>query len=204
MITKINRQIAIKKFPNLPTRQWNPKEEDFNSNFPKTLRSYVLTTVSKSYRGHISAMATEITRLIKELEQENLVFLCDLETPWLSRSHAYKYAIDAQQYLSENKIGKRFNGALQVPTGDLATFIRHLCWLVRTNAILPVVYFTDTKKSFFGTFCQYGNLHISTITEMFDTKLRKEMIKTELSFIKTVCFDKFSKNTGLMGRSTRV
>jgi len=43
----------------------------------------------------------------------------------------------ALQYLVDNKISKRFNGALQFDTAEIPTFIKHLAWLVRTNVILP-------------------------------------------------------------------
>src|SRR5947207_3206677 len=146
MITKIKRQTAIEIFPNLPLRYRSSKDEDFDCYFPKTCSSYVLTAESRTYRGHISTMATEITSLVTNLGNKELIFLCDLDTPWLHRGHDYRYAREAQGYLSKNDIGKRFNGALQVSTDDLATFLKQLCWLIRCNAVLPYVYFTDPEK----------------------------------------------------------
>ena len=53
MIVKIARQEVIDKYPSFPLREWNEKEEEYSEHFPKTYASYILTLLSKSYRGQI-------------------------------------------------------------------------------------------------------------------------------------------------------
>ena len=101
----------------------------------------------------------------------------------------------ALQYLSNNNIGKNFNGALKVDTSQLPKFITHLCWLVRTNTVLPNVYFIDPKQMFFANICQYGNLHFNTRTGEADKSIKKEISKTKLKFLKGNCDDNYPQRT---------
>ena len=60
MLIKIDRQEAINKFPNLPLRHYNPKEDEDVFNYPKVFANYVLTLPSKSYKGHIKLLGTQL------------------------------------------------------------------------------------------------------------------------------------------------
>ena len=201
MITKIARQDAIEKYPYLPLRVWDSKKEEYVEKFPQTYARYVLTLPSKSYRGQIKLLGTELKRLAKSLGFDKLVFLCDLNIAWLKQEHDFKPAKEALKYLADNKVGKRFNGALQLDTTQLSEFIIHLSWLVRTNTLLPYVYFVDHDQNFLGTICQYGNLHFSTITKTADEKFKNVILETKFEFITDhICFDKFSKSGAIKGR----
>ena len=70
----------------------------------------------------------------------------------------------------------------------LQTFIQHLYWLTRTNTITSYVYFTDLEQNYFATFCQYGNLHLSTLTEKFDKAVKKAIDETESEYVTTNCY----------------
>ena len=201
MLVKINRKDAITKYPNLPLRIYNSKEEEYDLFYPDTFTGYVLTLPSKSLKGHIKLLGAEISRLTTHLGFDKLIFLGDLTIPWLYRDHDFKQAKEGLQFLAGNKIGKRFNGALQVDTNQLATFIKHLSWLVRTNAILPYVYFIDPGQNIIGTICQYSNLHINTANKKAD-KLLKEFIHNSKFECLTdrICDSNFSKNNAIKGR----
>jgi hypothetical protein len=173
MLVKINRQDCIDKYSNLPLRQYNPKEKEYDFYYPKVFANYVLTLSSKSYKGHIKLLGIELTRLTSNMNCDKLIFLGDEKTPWLYREQDYTPAKDGLQYLKDNKIGKRFNGALQVDSIQLQTFIKHLAWLVRANAVLPYIHFTDPGQNITGNICQYGNLHISTKNKKQTSILRK-------------------------------
>ena len=183
MIVKIARQSAIDKYPNLPLRKWNEKTEEIDESFVPTFSSYVLTLPSKSYRGKIKLLGIELSALAKNLGFDKLIFLGDFDIPWLKREHDFAPAKKALQYLTDNKLGKRFNGALQVDTTELPTFIIHLAWLVRTNAVLPYVYFIDPGQHVIGTICQYGNMHFCTLNEAADKIFNEEILKTEFRFL---------------------
>ncbi len=204
MLTKIDRQDSITKFPMLPLRQYNPKEDEFVSLYPKTFTGYVLTLPSKSFKGQVNLLSSQIKHLAMHLKVDKLIFLGDSDIPWRKQNHDFKQAKEALQYLEDNKVGKKFNGALQVDTSGLPTFVKHLAWLVRTNAILPYVYFIDPKQNIIGTICQYGNLHIWTVNRLADKLLKEAISETLFEYLTENCYNKFSKSSAIKGRQITI
>jgi hypothetical protein len=205
MLVKINRQDCISKYPNLPLRVYNFKEEEYDYYYPKIFANYILTLTSKSYKGHMRLLGTELTSLITNFGYDKLIFLGDEKTPWLYRDHDYKPAKEGLQYLKDNKIGKRFNGALQVDTTQLPTFIKHFAWLVRSNAVLPYIHFIDLGQNIIGDICQYGNLHISLKNKKVDTFFKEVISKSKFEYLTDGnCYNKFSKSSAIKGRQSTV
>lgn len=205
MIIKIARQEAIDQFPAFPLRHYDPKEDEDVFHYPKVFANYVLTLPSKSYKGHVKLIGTELVNLIKGLGSDYLIFLGDDNTAWLRRLHTYESFQESLQYLVDNKIGKRFNGALQVDTTEIPVFIKHLAWLVRTNGILPYIHFIDPGQNIIGGICQYGNLHFSTKNKKADKFFHQLISMSKFEFLTdTVCTNKFSKSSRIQGRTIEV
>ncbi|NEU77407.1 hypothetical protein PI95_034325 [Hassallia byssoidea VB512170] len=205
MLIKINRQEAISKYPKLPLRAYNSEKEDYDFFYPETFTGYVLTLPSKSFKGHIKLLGKEIADLTTHLGFNKLIFLGDLTIPWLYLDHNFKQAKEALQFLADNKIGRRFTGALQVDTDQLPTFVKHLSWLVRTNAILPYVHFIDPGQNVIGTICQYGNLHIYTVNKKANKLLEKLIDQSKFECLtELTCDNKFSKISAIKGRQLNV
>ena len=183
MLIKIDRQDAINRFPNLPLRHYDPKDDEEVFNYPKVFANYVLTLPSKSYKGHIKLLGTQLASLTTYLGYKDLIFLGDSDIAWLRRFKEYKTFQEALQYLLDNKVGKRFNGALQVDIIQLPFFIKNLAWLVRTNGILPYVHFIDPGQNIIGEICQYGNLHVSTKNKTVDKKLKVAIAKSSFTYL---------------------
>jgi hypothetical protein len=201
MLIKIDRQEAIDKFPILPLRHYKPTEDEDVFNYPKIFANYVLTLPSKSYKGHIKLLGTQLVSLASNLGFDNFIFLGDENIAWLRRLNTYESFQEALQYLVDNNIGKQFNGALQVDTTEIPTFIKHLAWLVRTNGILPYVHFINPGQSIIGNICQYGNLHISTKTKTADKNFKAAIARSPFTYLTDgSCFNKFSKSGAIKGR----
>ena len=205
MLIKIDRQKAIDKFAKLPLRNYNQKDDEYVFNYPEIFSNYILTLPSKSYKGHIKLLGTQLVALANNLGYDNFIFLGDEDIAWLRRLNTHESFQDALQYLVDNKINKRFNGALQVDTTKIPTFIKHLAWLVRTNGILPYVHFIDPAQRIIGNICQYGNLHISTTNKTVDKKFKAVISKSSFTY-STVegCYNKFSKSGAIKGRAATV
>jgi hypothetical protein len=202
MLIKISRQEAIKKFPNLPLRHYDPKEDEYVFNYPKVFANYILTLPSKSYKGHIKLVGTELVTLTYGLDCDSLIFLGDENISWLHRYDTYENFQESLQYLADNKIGKRFNGALQVDITEIPTFTKHLAWLVRTNGILPYIHFVDPGQNIIGEICQYGNLHFSTMNKKSDNLFKELVSRSKFEFMSdTNCINKFSKSSRIKNRS---
>ncbi len=156
MLTRIRRQDCYNKYPGFPQSDY--LNEVYT--YPKVFKSYVLTVDSKSAKGHIKILAAEIIKLLIGSEIHSLIFLGDANTPWLKQENEYKPVKEATNYLLDHKINRRFNGAIRVETSGLPEFLKHLFWLTRCNAALPVFYFMDEGQNFVGNICKYGNLHL--------------------------------------------
>jgi hypothetical protein len=162
-----------------------------------------LTLPSKSFKGHVKTLGIELTKLTEAFHSKILIFLGDTETPWLYQDNEYKPVKEAQEYLTDNKVGKRFNGALEVDTAELPIFTKHLAWLTRCNAALPYFHFTDQRQNIVGSICKYGNLHLDTLNEQADKTLKSFVVKSKLEFgDKNSCNNWFGKSSAISGRQT--
>lgn len=203
MLTKIRRQDCLTQFQTFPLRSYNREKDEEEFYYPKVYKSYILTLPSKSFKGHVTALGQEVVKLAKAFQSDTLVFLGDTELPWLNQSNNYKPAKEAQEYLTGKKIGKRFNGALQVDTSELPIFVKHLAWLTRCNAALPYFHFINEQQSIVGNICQYGSLHLETLNELSDKLLYAfvEASKFELGS-ENSCGNWSGKTSAISGRQT--
>ncbi len=193
------------KYQCFPLRSHDLENDEETFFYPDIFKSYILTLPSKSFKGQITALGIELTKLSTSLCTDALIFLGDTQTPWLFQENDYKPAREALQYLKEEKIGKHFNGALRVETLELPTFTKHFAWLIRCNAALPYFYFTDQRQNVTGSVCKYGNLHLDTLNEQAD-----KLLKAFLGSSKfrpgdaNSCYNRFGKTNAISGRQAIV
>ena len=205
MLKKIARQKAIDKFPVFPLGRYDPTEDEEVFEYPKVFANHVLTLPSKSYKGHVKLLGTQMVSLANHLAFDNYIFLGDTDIPWLRGLNTYEAFQGSLQYLVDNKIGKRFNGALQVGMTEIPTFIKHLALLVRTNGILPCVHFINPGQSIIGSICKYGNLHISTKNKTADKEFKQAIAKSLFTYLTDGrCYNKFSKSGAIKDRTIAV
>lgn len=170
------------KYQIFPLRDYDYDEDEEKFFHPEVFRSYILTLPSKSFRGHITALGKELVKLLKALQSDTFIFLGDTTVPWLNQKNDYQPVKLAQAYLTNENVGKRFNGALQVDTVELPTFIRHVAWLIRCNAALPYFHFIDEGQNIVGSICQDGNLHLDALNEGVDNHLKSFIESSRLEY----------------------
>jgi hypothetical protein len=201
MLNKIKRQSCLDQNHTFPLRSYDYKNDEETFFYPDLFRSYILTLPSKSFKGRVKALGIEISKLAKVLQFDTLFFLGDTETPWLYQNNDYKPAKEAQEYLTAQSIGKRFNGALQVDTTELPIFIVHLAWLTRCNAALPCFHFTDERQNIVASICKYGNLHLDTLNEQVDKLLTLVLEDGRFEYgDQNSCYIWYSKTSAISGR----
>ena len=183
MLVKIKRQACLDKYPKFP--QSDNKKEVFL--FPKTINSYILSFESKSTRGQSKLVSQLLNEIVDGLNYNHLIFLGDYKRPWLYQDNSYKPVKRAIQYLTDNKVSKNFDGGLLIDGDNLSEFSRHVYWLVRCNAALPVLNFMDEEQNIVGNICHYGNIHISTLNKKTDKRLTVIIDKSDFIITKSVC-----------------
>jgi hypothetical protein len=197
MIKKLSRKRCLQLYPKLP---WSiPRREKYV--FPKTYNQYIITLQSKTAKSHAKNIAVALQQLVQAMGYGKLVFLGDTTVPLLYQQNKYKPVQEAQQYLQANKISDTFNGGLLVDAGDLPVFVRHLFWLVRGNAALPIVYAMDEGKHIVANLCHYGNIHFFTLDEATDKLFNATLAATGMAFLKgPYCYEAFGRKGKIGGR----
>ena len=183
MLTKIKRQDCLEKFPKFPQREYDKsKDEEIFTN-PKIHSLYWLKLESKSSRGLTKILATEITILFQKLNIDKLIFLGDTKYSWISKLSAervdYKPLISALAYLTENKIGRRFNGAVEVDISNLFVFIQHFYIMTRCDASFAYFHFMDKGQNLIGYIHYSGELRIDTLNKKTDNLFLKTIRETK-------------------------
>jgi hypothetical protein len=183
MLTKIKRQDCLDKFPKFPQREYDKSKEEEVFSYPKIHSLYWLKLESKSSRGLTKILATEITLLFKKLNIDKLVFLGDTKYPWISKLSAertdYKPLINSLTYLTENKIGRRFNGAIEVDILELFVFIQHFYIMTRCDASFAYFHFMDKDQNLIGHIHYSGELRIDTLNKKADNLFLKTIRTTK-------------------------
>ena len=92
----------------------------------------------------------------------------------------YKPLNNALAYLTENEIGRRFNGAIEVDISELVAFIQHFYIITRCDASFAYFHFMDKEQNLIGYIHYSGELRIDTLNK-----------KTDNLFLKTIRVTKF-------------
>jgi hypothetical protein len=181
MLTKIKRQDCLNKFPKFPQRDYDKSKDEEVFSYPKIHSSYWLKLESKSSRGFAKMLATEIKGIFEKLNIDKLVFLGDTKYPWISKSSAertdYNPLTNALTYLTENKIGRRFNGAIEVDISELIVFLQHFYIMTRCDASFAYFHFMDKGQNLIGYIHYSGELRVDTLNKKTDNSFLK-VIKT--------------------------
>jgi hypothetical protein len=198
MIKKISRERTYQLYKKFPSSFYI--SDQFT--YPDLFETYVLTTASKSVRGHATNMAKATQQLYTVLQIPSLIFLGDTKVPWLSQNNAYPPVQRAMQFLGTEKLGTAFNGGLKVATKDVSAFFVHLFWLVRCNAALPIFYWMNEEQTILANLCQYGNIHLSTLTAAADAQLQAAIPGTNLYVYEgAYCQEAWGTTNKIGGRS---
>ena len=198
MLTKVKRKDCLEKYSCFPTAN-NYRNVFFH---PEVAHRYVVTVGSKTIRGHRTVLINEIILFLKAQGSSKLVFLGDTTMPWLKQANDYRPAKEALQFLKDNKIGKTFNGGIEVGVDAVPVFLKHLYWISRCNAAFPLVHFIDQHQKFLGHICQYGFFHLDIIDDE-DERIAAFMSRSHfLSIGKERCYNQFSVTSAIKRRQT--
>lgn len=198
MITTIPRRKCRRLYPKLPISKYHGNQFIY----PKIYKLYVLTLPSKSARGHAKNIALCLQKLLKGMGIDKLIFMGDIDAPWLYRNSDYKPAKEGVDYLTGIGLSKIFSGGLVVSLQDVYPFFQHLYWLIRTNTISWYVHGIDEKQSIIVNVCQHGGVHIDTLDEETNKLFNKSLPASGFIFRQeNTCFDPWQKTVKIKGRS---
>jgi hypothetical protein len=183
MLQKIKRQQCLDCYSKFPLRYYDKSLDEEIYNDPDTVAHYWLRLETKTKIHRRNLLVSEIVKLYKGLGIERLIFLCDANTPWITRNSYnrtdFKHVVKAVEYLKSNKIGVRFNGGVIVEISELSEFIGHFYVLTWTDALFSYYNFMDESQSIIGYIHYDGEVQITPINEDAKTKFLSAVKKTQ-------------------------
>lgn len=184
MLTKIKRDECLTVFSKFPLREYDKTIDDEIVTYPNIHSLYWLKLDNTSSRHFANELAKQVTLLYEKLNIDRLVFLGDTKSSWISKRMAerkdYKPLINAVTYLTDNKIGRRFNGAIEIDFKEFKTFIKHFYIMTKCEAAFSYFHFLDKAQNLIGYIHYDGELRIDTLNK-----------KTNDLFIKAIKETKF-------------
>lgn len=180
MIRKIKRRKVLDTYTVFPQRFYSIQNDEESYLSPSVYKSRILTVPDGSLASRDLLLIEELVNLAGILKCDSLIFMGDTERGWLSQKNPYPPAKKAFDYLVDAKVGIGFNGALEVSPPDLAEFLPHFFHLVRYNASLPYFHFTNKQQGFLGSICQYGYLHLESLSASYESEIASALVTTSL------------------------
>ncbi|MDX1937837.1 MAG: hypothetical protein SFU21_12015 [Flavihumibacter sp.] len=182
MFKKISRQECLRKFSVFPLREWDKKKKEYVFYYPDIESFYRLKLHAATNIQLKKKIAAETVKLYKELGINELTFLCDYDTSWITKNSKhrtdYKQLVKAVKYLRDNKVSLKFNGGIVIEITYLREFLEHLYILTMCDPFFSYYHFLDDKENFIGYIHYDGELRIDTLNKRADEQFLKAIKKT--------------------------
>lgn len=179
MIRKISRDICIIKYRKLPLSEYE-KESDEDICYHPEIHSFYWLKLSKELK---SQLPNQILLLAKSLDIDNLIFLGEINKPWISKFTAsrkdFKPLIKAVEYFKKNKIEKRFNGGVKVENTEIVDFIENLQIITGCDAGFFDFNFIDEDENYLFHIHSTGELKVIALNEIANTNFLKNLNLTK-------------------------
>lgn len=160
---KISRSICLIKYRKLPLCEYEKGPDGYIYHYPKVKSIYWLKLEDNSKKN----VSIEITNLVKKLDIENLIFLGEMEKPWISKKTAsridFKPLIETIEYFKIQKIQKKFNGGVKVGIEELEKFIFYFYTITKCDGGFSDFNFIDENQNFVFYIHYSGEIKIFTL-----------------------------------------
>lgn len=188
MIKLITRDLALLKYRNFPLLAYDETLDEDVFYCPEYIGSYWIKLKQESD----TVLIDELLKLLNLFETEELVFLGQINKPWISKpmSKRFRLAIynKAIRFFKKNGIWTKFNGAVKMEQQDFKEFLIHFFTLTKFEGYFWDHYFSDESQNILFSIHYSGEIQVLTLNE--------ETNSSFLSFVKNTEFiDSFRENT---------
>ena len=126
MIKKLKRNYCIVKYRNLPLQHFD-KESYSDILYHPKCEGFYWMKLPESKKDNSKDLINELIELIGNLNIEKLIFLDEIDKPWISKFTAkrddFKKITKALDYFKSKKIWNKFNGGVLVSRDELKDFL---------------------------------------------------------------------------------
>jgi len=179
MPVKISRDIALIKFRKLPLREYDEINDIEIFHYPKYFSFHWI----KLEKPTNKKLTTEFKRLIQLLGVEKLVVFGQINKPWISgftrERNDLKSLTKAIEYFTSISIKKKFNGALELYTKEIDTFISNFYTLTACDSGFSDYYIIDVDQTILFHIHYSGEIKILTLNKDIQKKLSSHIAKTK-------------------------
>lgn len=182
MIKKLDRDYCIIKFRNLPLHHYDKKTESDTFYNPKN-KGFYWIKLPESKKDNSKELIDELIKLISNLEIENLIFLDEINKPWISKFTSerkdFKKLKEALKYFDSNKIWTKFNGGVLVNKKDLKEFLVHFYIVTQCDSSFFSYNFIDEDQKIIFYIHHSGEVSIKTLDEKINSEFLTQVKKTK-------------------------
>ncbi|WP_460569959.1 hypothetical protein [Flaviaesturariibacter terrae] len=176
----IGRRTALNTYASLPRANWRTQE----FTYPPILDNYYLSGGEGADSVRLAAVTNGLTELLQLMSINEVLFFGDTSAPWLFRQGPFQdHVRAARMYLRKLGAAKNYTGGFVVESTELLSFLPHIFWLTRANAVSFDVNFIDRNETILCHPCKYFNLHFSTRTPGSDKAFKKAIPKSGLKLV---------------------
>ena len=186
MIKLINRDLALIKYRNFPLLAYDETLEENIFYCPECIGSYWIKLKDENN----TVLIDELLRLLYSFEAEELIFLGQIDKPWISKPMSKRFGLaiynKAIRFFKNNDIWTKFNGAVKVQREDFRVFLSHIFTLTKFEAYFWDYYFSDESQNILFSIHYSGEIQVLTLNE--------ETNNNFLFFVKNTEFINSSRN----------
>ena len=181
MVKKLKRNYCIVKFRNLPLQHFD-KESDSDIFYRPKSEGFYWIKLSDSEKDS-KYLINELIDLIRNLNIEKLVFLDEMDKPWISKFTAkrndFKKLVKALDYFKSRKIWTKFNGGVMVSVNNLNEFLQNFYILTECDSSFFFYNFIDDEQKIIFYIHYSGEVSVTTLNKEMNLEFLNQIKKTK-------------------------
>ncbi|MDO5616709.1 MAG: hypothetical protein Q4G16_10995 [Cruoricaptor ignavus] len=182
MIKKLHRDYCIIKFRNLPLQHCD-KETNSDIFYTPKHKGFYWIKLPDSKKDGSKQLISELIKLMGNLKINHLIFLDEINKPWISKLTAertnYKKLIKALEYFKFKKIWTKFNGGIFVSKDCWKDFLTHFYTITKCDSSFFYYNFIDEKQNIIFHIHYSGEINIITLNSEIDSIFLNQIKNTK-------------------------
>lgn len=182
MVKKLDRNYCIVKFRNLPLQYYDKKTDSDIFFNPKTTGFYWIK-LPESKKDNSKELLKELTKLMSNLKIKNLIFLDEVNKPWISKLTSerkdFKKLTKALEYFKTKKIWTKFNGGVVVSKDDWKKFLTNFYVVTGCDSSFFFYNFVDEQQQIIFYIHYSGEVSIKTLDHKINLEFLKQVKRTK-------------------------
>ena len=181
MVKKLKRDYCIVKYRNLPLQHFD--KESYSEIFyqPKSEGFYWIKFLDYK-KNNSQELINELIKLIGSLNIDELVFLDEINKPWISKFTAKrndnKKLIKALDYFKSKKIWGKFNGGVKVNKDKLNEFLLNFYVLTCCDSSFFFFNIIDEKQNIIFYIHYSGEISVTTLNQKINSEFLSKIKNT--------------------------